>query len=129
MAMFLLFITSCKKDEVYLSGFVLGMWESDPIPFNETSVVFMADFKSGMYNLAISDESATYFLDPTIYIIDDDLNQIIVGEPDFSILDQKSGDPIMIKYLVQWESNNRSMIWIPDRSNSDAPLITWTGLR
>ena len=128
-AMLLLFTTNCKKDEVYLSDFVLGMWESDPILVDETSVVLMADFRSDLYSLAISNAFTTFFLDPVTYMVDDDLNQIMVEEPDLSILDLKSGDPIMIKYFVQWESENRSMTWTPDSSNPYAPIITWSGLR
>jgi len=123
-AIFLLITASCEKEKITLSEFVIGEWDSQEVLLGETPVIFSVEFNSGTYVFSIRNGNTAVSLDPAAYIVNDELNQITIIKPNFE--GGESGDPIMIRFFVDWNPDGDVMTWTPDRSNPNAPILVWT---
>jgi len=128
---FFFLATSCEK-EVTLADFVVGTWESQELTLGDSPFgTFTAVINSNnTYTLKfeLSDGSQSITTSPAGYEINEEKSQIIIEEPQFEE-PTKSGDPIMITFLVTRDGNNE-MAWQPvnDPSQQDdgPPTLYWT---
>ncbi len=123
---FLLLISGCEKEQT-LSEFLLGEWESQEVQMSETVLItFLVTIEKDHYTLSMTDGSQTVTLGPLSYTVNDELNEITIEEPVFDDGDKKSGDPIMITFMVSWTENGNTMTWTPKSEQTGAPIIVWT---
>jgi len=127
VTMFLLFATSCTKDEMKLSEYVIGEWDSQELNLGETPVIFKVHINTdGTYVLSLTDGTNAIICPAAGYVIDDEANKITIDQPDFDPNDGLTPTDTQT-FSVTWVEDNPVMTWIPDNSSGgDAPTIVWT---
>jgi hypothetical protein len=125
VATFLLGI-SCEKDEMKLSEYVIGEWQSQEIDLGGTLAVFSVDIKTGgKYVLGLTADETTVICPETGYVVNDDANKIVIDQPDFPFDDEPPTGTQT--FTVTWMEDSETMTWLPDNSGGgDAPTIVWT---
>lgn len=129
-AMLFFLTTSCEKEKVELSEFVIGDWKSQVMNLGDSPLgYFLATINANntyVLTFTLSDGSASITTDPAAYSVDDVNSQITIAEPNFEG-EEQSGDPIMITFNVTWSPDGDTMTWTPaDVQEDGPPVLVWT---
>ena len=124
LALLLVFTLGCKKeDEMTLSEFIIGEWDSELTAINpgeedEMLLYFYAEFKTNMFDL----DFLSYPEKIVMYSIDS-LNYTIINE--FNMTIDNPMEEGTVSFDIVWNSAYDKMVWIPD-SEDGAPTMVYT---
>ena len=129
LTVFLLFSTSCTKNEAKLSDFVVGNWKSQNITLSGMPLgYFNVTINENTYVLifTLSDGSQSITCPKTGYTVDNGKNQITIDEPQFDPQTPVSGTTTFA--VSNWIPGGNKMTWTPvdTTGNNPPPTINWT---
>lgn len=131
IALILMFSIGCEK-ETKLSEFVIGTWKSQEVVLGTNPVEFTVNIKSEgrtwdgcFYYLTLVSGENIILLPKAHWKVDNDLNQIIIDEPDFNPNDNTVPDGT-VTFSVDWEKDGNTMTWTPVETGTEQPTLEWT---
>lgn len=127
----LAFITgSCTKDDIKLSEYIIGAWDSQEMTLGRSSKLeFKVSFqiiinenKTYILSMKFSESGSIVSMPKAEYVLNESKNQITIKQP---VLEPTKNSEESVTFSILWEKDSKIMTWSPV-DNPNTPTFIWT---